>query len=263
MTRKQESALSGQTMAFIAPNHSEIIIREQNGDDEDIISKNKNLLKGDSINFFLSGIIMSIDGNKVSTADIVALRTKVKYHALLKSRIFSLGSELTYKHRCSNKDCSKPQGKEDPTYEEDLSLYDKDFSPTSSDKRKDFKYRVSAYEKDAGLIGNLTTSRGKKLRYKFMTGVQEKVLLEMDKETVSKNTEITLRELEWEQENGEWRIVENFRDFNSKEMSEIRNHISENDMPFEAISECTCPYCGNVDYISLLMEKDFFFPGEI
>jgi hypothetical protein len=261
MSRKEDAALTGQTMEFISPSNLTIVIREQNGDDEDVISKHGNLIKGDSVHYFLAGIILSINGKPIRTEDVINMRNRDKYHTLVKSRILSLGKELTYKHRCGNKDCNKPAGTDDPIYEEDLSLYDKDFSPNAVDKREDFKYRIQAYKVD-GAHKELTLPSGKELRWKFLTGVEEKKALIMSREKLSKNSDIQLRDLEWKNEAGAWQKISNFSLFSSKEMAVIRKDIAEHDEPFEAISECTCPYCGNVDYISLLAQTDFFFPGE-
>ena len=261
MSRKEDAALNGNTTEFISPSKLNITIREQNGEDEDVISKTGNVVSGDSIHFFLAGIIMTINGEKISTDDVVKMKNRDKYHTLLKSRILSLGSELTYRHRCSNSSCTKPQGTEDPMYEEDLTLYDKDFKEGAEDKRDTFKYRIEAYV-EAGTHKELTLSTGKELKWKFLTGVEEKKSLAMDRNKMSKNSDIMLRGLEWKNDAGIWQKVTNFKIFTSKEMSEIRKDIAENDLPFEAISECTCPFCGTVDYISLLAQPDFFFPGE-
>lgn len=260
---KESSALTGNTTSFVTPSKLHIVIREQNGEDEDVISKQRNLIKGDAIHYFLAGIIQTVNGQKVGSSYVEGMRNRDKYYTLLKSRIFSLGSELTYRHRCSNPNCNKPQGQDDPMYEEDLSLYDRDFSENAPvDKREEFKYRIQPYIQE-GTHRELKLSTGKELRYKFLTGVEEKKVLQKDRENMSKNSDIMLRELEWKNGNDQWQKVSHFGIFSSREMAAIRKDIEKHDMPFEAISECTCPFCGNVDQISLLAQPDFFFPGEI
>lgn len=259
---KEAALLTGNTNEFVTPSKLKVVIREQNGEDEDVISKQKNLKDGDAIHFFLAGIMVSVDGKKVSSKFVENMRNRDKYYTLLKSRMFSLGSELTYRHRCSNPDCSKPQGQEDTLYEEDLSLYDMDFSENApADTRDEFKYRIKPYIQD-GTHREFKLSTGKELRYKFLTGIEEKRVLQKDRNSMSKNSDIMLRELEWKNESDQWQKVSHFGIFSSKEMAALRKDIEANDMPFEAISECTCPFCGTVDYISLLAQPDFFFPGE-
>lgn len=260
---KETALLTGNTSTFVSPSKLQIVIREQNGEDEDIISKQANLMKGDAIHFFLAGIVLTVNGQKVTSKQIENWRNRDKYYTLLKSRIFSLGSELTYRHRCGNSSCTKPEGKEDELYEEDLSLYDRDFSDTApADTREDFKYRIEPYIQD-GTHREFKLSTGKELRYKFLTGVEEKKVLQKDRNSMSKNSDIMLRELEWKNDQEQWQRVTHFGIFSSREMSQIRKDIEKHDMPWEAISECECPYCGHVDYISLLAQPDFFFPGEI
>ncbi len=259
---KQAAVLSGNTTEFVSPSKLSIIIREQNGDDEDVISKQKHLMKGDAIHYFLAGIIISVNGKKVSSEYIENLRNRDKYYALLRSRIFSLGSEITYRHRCGNLNCTKDQGTEDPLFEEDLSLYDRDFREDApEDTRDEFKYRIEPYIQQ-GTHREFKLHTGKELRYKFLTGVEEKKILQKDRSSMSKNSDILLRELEWKNEQDQWQKITHFGLFSSKEMAAIRKDIEANDMPFEVISECKCPHCGNVDYISLLAQPDFFFPGE-
>ena len=65
---KKETVLTGNTMEFVTPSKLRIVIREQNGEDEDIISKAKNLKDGNAIHYFLAGIIQSVDGLKIGSS---------------------------------------------------------------------------------------------------------------------------------------------------------------------------------------------------
>lgn len=259
---KEAALLTGNTKEFVSPSKLRILIREQNGEDEDIISKQSNLIKGDAIHFFLAGIVLKVNDQKITSKEIENWRVRDKYYTLLKSRIFSLGADLNYRHRCSNPNCSKPEGQEDPLFEEDLNQYDRDFSDTApADTRDEFKYRIEPYISD-GTHREFKLSSGKEVRYKYLTGVEEKKVLQKDRNSLSKNSDIALRELEWKNEQDQWQKITHFGIFSSREMAQIRKDIEKHDMPWEAISETTCPYCNHVDYISLLAQPDFFFPGE-
>lgn len=250
----------GDTLKFKVPSGFDLTIREQNGEDDETISKMKHALKGDSVNAFVAAIVLksSIDGDGIVSMEKVNLwKNRDKYYALLKSRMFSLGNEITYDHTCSNSNCGKTS-----TYEEDLLPYDRDFSLPSEETKTDFKYQVQPYTYGLSPQIELRLTSGKELRYKYLNGESEKKLLDMDKNEVSKNTDISVRSLEWNN-NGTWQKIQSFKMFSSREMAEIRKHIKENDMPFEVLSECICPYCSNKDYISLISQPGFFFPGEI
>ena len=258
------ASLSGKTLEFYAPSGFKVVIREQNGEDEDIISNTKKLLAGDAVHHFLAGIIQTIDDKKVSSKDVENLRTRDKFYIMLKSRMFSLGHIIQYSHQCSNPNCNKPDGAKDPVFEEDLSLYDKDFSPEAKeDKREDFKYRIEPYL-NPHRTRELTLSTGKVFRYKHLTGAEEKKSLTISTENITKNQDILLREPHWlDTETTKFQPLQNFKMYSSREMAEIRKDIALHDLPFEVVSECKCPYCNNIDKISLVTQSDFFFPGEI
>ncbi len=253
-----ETTVVGKTSKFITPSKFEVTIREQTGDDDEIISRIKNASDGSSVNKFASSIILetSLDIKKPTPNDILKWKNKDKYYVLFKSRLLSLGTTITYKHTCSNSDCKK-----DNDFEEDLLQYDRDFSKDDTTSANGFKYQVTPYPNGAELQHEFAISSGKKFRYTYLNGLSEKELLGMNKDNISKNTELTVRKLEWFDQD-KWITLSSFKSFSSKEMVEIRESIKKNDEPFDAITEAECPYCKTVDRISLMVQADFFFPGE-
>ena len=247
------------TTKFKTPSLFEVTIREQDGNDDEIISKMKNATDGSAVNKFVASIIIDSSlnpGHRLTHNDILKWKNKDKYYVLFKSRIFSLGAELIYKYKCTKENCGK-----ESTYEEDLSRYDRDFNKPDKDTDTGFIGQVTAYPNGEQTQAELQLSSGKKIRYKYLNGLSEKKLLEMNKEEISKNTELVVRDIEWHFEE-KWQKLSNFKVFTAREMGEIRKHIKENDLPFDAISECTCPFCHNTDRISLMAQPDFFFPAE-
>ena len=249
----------GKTSKFKTPSGFEITIREQTGEDDEVISKMKNNNDGSAINKFVASIIVECSlypGKKLTANEILKWKVRDKYYTLFKSRMFSLGEELIYKHKCSNINCNK-----ESDYEEDLKPYDRDFSLPEQESKTDFKYQVIPY-KNGELTAEFRLSSGKEIKYKYLSGLSEKKLLDFNKEEISKNTELVVREIEL-LIGDKWQLIENFKVFSAREMSEIRKHIKENDLPFEAISECQCPFCSTIDQISLMAQPDFFFPAAI
>lgn len=253
-----ETTNLGKVLKFTTPSKFEVTIREQTGEDDEIISRLKNASDGSSVNKFAASIIVetSLDIKKPTPNDILKWKNKDKYYTLFKSRIFSLGDTITYKHACSNADC-----KRENDFEEDLLQYDRDFSKDDLTSANDFKYQITPYPNGAESGHEFTISSGKKLRYLYLNGLSEKELLGMNKDNISKNTELTVRKLEWFNQD-KWLTVTSFKSFSSREMVEIRESIKKNDQPFDAITEAECPYCKTVDKISLMTQPDFFFPGE-
>lgn len=245
-------------LKFKIPSGLEVTIREQNGDDDDVISRLKNNNDGTSINKFIASICLEVEGlpGKPSHNDILKWKNRDKYYVLLKSRIFSLGETLTYNYKCINPDCGK-----ESTFEEDLRLYDRDFSKPLEETNNGFKYQVQPYLTSSPTV-EIDLTSGKKVRYKYLNGLSEKKLLEINKDEISKNTELLVRDMEWFN-GGQWHKLQRFDVFSSKDMMEIRSHITKYDMPFDAVSDCKCPYCQKVANISLLAQPSFFFPQEI
>jgi len=244
------------TLTFKTPSGFDVTIREQNGEDDEIISKMKNSTDGSAVNKFLANIITSHNGTKVTHEGIILWKNKDKYYTLLKSRIFSLGGTITYKHQCVNLECQK-----ESTFEENLNLYDRDFSKPLEESEIDFQYQVTPYVNGEKLEEELTLSSGKKIKYKYLNGESEKQLLAANKDEISKNTELLVRGIQWFHEE-KWQLLLNFRSLSSKDMREIRENIKKFDLPFDAVSEVKCPFCQNRDKISLMAQADFFFPLE-
>lgn len=251
----EPTALLGNTLSFTTPSKFQVQIRETNGEDDETISKLKNAMDGTSIDKLLAGIILdnSKTKSRLSPEEIMKWRNNDRYYTIFKSRLFSLGSEITYSHKCTG--CGKTKD-----WDEDLTQYDRDFSKPDKESDNKFKYQVQPYPDDK-LEAEFSISSGKKFKYMYSNGEVEKSLLDIDKNEISMNTKLTVRKLSWWNED-KWMPLSSFRNFSSKEMTEIRKEVGKDDN-FEAVSECKCPSCGVTDKISLMLQPGFFFPGEI
>lgn len=246
----------GKTLNFKTPSGMNVVIREQNGDDDEIISKMKNATDGSAVNKFIAAIVMDCNGHRPTYENILKWKVRDKYYVLLKSRIFSIGDNLIFKYKCINNDCGK-----ETEYEENLNPYDRDFSKPIDETNNDFDYQIQPYETGEASEIELLLSSGKKIKYELLNGNSEKMLLAANKDEISKNTELIVRSIQWYNE-GKWQKLSNFRIMSPRDMKEIRSHINKHDLPFEAISELKCPYCKNSSKVSLLAQPDFFFPQE-
>src|SRR3972149_804467 len=136
----------GKTLEVPMPSNFSITIREQNGEDDEVISRVGDATDGNSINIFLTRIIIAnslLNGGKTSLADILSWRLRDKYYLLLKSRIHSMGPNLDFDFICTNVKCAKLSH-----YTEDLSLYDWDLSkPTPKlGELNYFAHRIQPFE---------------------------------------------------------------------------------------------------------------------
>lgn len=253
----------GKRLTFTAPSGRKFTIREQNGDDDDILSainpknQEENL---DNINLFISAIVTHDflnNKNYLPLNGAQALILKDKYYILLKSRIHSNGPELVYEVDCRNKGCGF---KMEAT--ENLIEYDADFSKPY--EANGFKFQITPHSAGNDEYRELTLSSDKKIRYKYMTGLAEQKVLEITKnETrIGRNLELIARSIEV-QVGTLWQPLSTFNIFSSPEMGEIRKDITEHDKQWNMVSEIKCPQCNTVDHLPLTALSSFFYPSEI
>lgn len=242
------------------PSGKTITIREQNGDDDTIISRLKNANDGTSIPSFVAAITMEDENKKKPTIqDVMKWKVNDIYVTVLKSRLFSLGKIVDFTLTCPKENCKK-----ESSYEEDLSKYDWDYTkPFPEIGSEDYnKYRCKPYANGQELERVLTLSSGKEIKYKCRTGESETLILEMPEDSISKNTELTIRKLQLKAPEGKYLTLSSFTLLSARDMKEIRKDIADNDPVFEFASECICTNhkCKNALTISVLTQPNFFFP---
>ena len=107
-----------RTLVFTAPSGRLFEIREQNGEDEEIITNpvdSKNLM---NLTKYISAIVVKTNATKsgkLTIEDALKLPLLDRYCILFNSRIFSLGEEVEFTYKWDNKDSV--------TYSQDLSEF--------------------------------------------------------------------------------------------------------------------------------------------
>jgi hypothetical protein len=254
--------LYGETVELITPSGFKVTLRQQNGDDDDVISNAVGSEDGTSINRFVSGIVIDTDltvTGKLSLEDILRLKLCDKYFIIIASRIFSLGQIMKFSFQW--KDIVEPV-----EYEEDLAKYIWDYSkPDFPSEKKDPRYfenRIKPHTYGKDFSREFIIATGKKLMYDYMNGNGEKYLLTLDPLLQSKNQELLARNIQLWLDN-KWIKVENFKNFNPLEMVEIRKEVLENDATTELTTELENPITHNKIPFLIVGTPDFFFPREI
>lgn len=250
----------GELVEFTTPSGNTVVLRQQNGEDDEVISNAFNVNKGIAMSAFLSNLIVDSSYTEkgiMSVADIMKLRVADAYFMVIASRIFSLGQLLSFEYKWD--DLVLPQ-----TYEEDLGLFIWDYSkpfPFNSDDIGFFKYRIKPINTE--LVREIHINpKDRVIRYSFMTVGIEQDLLKVPDEKQSKNQELLVRNIE-EKVNGTWVKVENFRFFSSYEMAQIRNDVSKNDPMLDLYSDIKHPIKNNTVLYPIFGSPDFFFPRVI
>lgn len=257
-------AYRGNLETTILPTSKSVSFREQNGGDDEILSKMGDAGTGDNVTKFIRDLVKKVDGQEVTLtlAQVDLWPVKDKYALMIKSRIHSLGKELEFQHKCTKCD-------QETKCEEDLSQYDWDYSkpfPAVDDfeyaahSKAPRPYDMAVINADGWIY--LTTSSKHEIRYKLLDGMGEKSLLEVKQDSLSKLLEMKARGLQWKDETSQYITVQDYRIFSAKDMKEIRTDIMAKDTPFVGLSMLPCknPKCGQIDMANIISEPAFFFP---
>ena len=253
---KKLEEVEGNIVELVSPTGRRFVIRQQNGNDDDVLSNGTATKNGTATARFLAGIIVDSDitpTGKLSPEEVSCLRLADVYYLMLASRIFSLGRFISFEYRW--------EGVESPVaYEEDLENfiwdYDQPF-PASKEDEHYHELRIKPLPKETSR--ELTLTSGKLLRYTFMNINSEKYLLKLTPDQTSKNQEIFARKLQQYSDTG-WFEVQNFKFFSPTDMKELRADIEIYDPAVDVYSEIEHPTNGGKIYYPVMASTDFFFP---
>jgi len=265
MNAQEESQqlLWGRTKDLLLPDGKTVTIREQNGNDDDILSNTSKAKDLTNQSDFIRGIVVKADwtaSGRLSLDDIDKMLIKNKYFILFASRIHSIGEIVKFAY-----DWGKSNGGE-ISYEDDLSKYLWDFSEPIPEKGEDdyFEFRMQPYVAKANELQYFATSSGKELRYRCLNICDERELMKLDREAITKNRELIQRDLELKDKDGKWVKIHNFMWFNKRDMTEIHKEVNHTDSAFMPITEIENPRedVPNIMY-PIIASSSFFFPEEI
>lgn len=252
----------GEILELVTPSGYKVIIREQTGEDDDILSNAKDVLDATSSNRFLSGIVLHCDytdNGKLNLDDARNVKLCDKYFIMIASRIFSLGQIVKFSYTWPDK--------LEVDYEEDLGLliwdYHDEKKPFPVEGDKDYwKYRIPPHPFGKEANREITLESGKIISYAFINGVGEKWLMDLPEDRQSVNVELLARGIE-QKIGKDWVKVQNFKKFTPREMIEIRKDVEKNDTNLSLISDLEHPHTKQVIQYPIMGSPDFFFPREI
>jgi hypothetical protein len=254
----------GEKHTIYLPSGRVVIVRETNGDDDDTLSRLADS-DGNSVFNFLANIVMHDQylNKKPLVEDIMGWHASDKYYLLYKQRLINRGSKLEFQHECQNDKCPTNQpsflDSKAITYEQDLNMYDgnladADYKPKNSQPVK--------YPKGKDLEYEFTISSKKRFKVSILTGLLEKIQLEQPVGSLSKNSILTARNLSvWDK--SQWVPVKFFGAFSSRELSEVRGLVRDNDPLFDPMVSFNCQYCKQPYNVPLLAIPVFFWPEDM
>ena len=247
-----DQQLTTPTLEFELLSGATCVIRETNGEDEEVLSKMANAKDNTSMAKYLANIIQSINGVKPTYQALQNWKTRDITYAMLRSRIFSLGEVFEFKHKCNNESCEARKSGTPTQYEEDLNQFLVGGSSPNA---------AIPYTQGDAAEYSIELSSGKVLKAKYKTFANDLKVLAIPESEININSELQLRELHLKDENGNFQRVTFFKAFTSREMSELRKLVLEADPNWTIISEFACPVCKNKTAVNLMTEPSFFFPG--
>lgn len=258
-----------QTHTFVAPSGRTYTIREQNGQDEEVLTNIGEIKKFMNLNNFLQGIIMSTSEKqgKLTLQEVMDLPILDRNCIFLQSRIFSIGEEVEFSYRWP--DLQEPENGEkyrEIEYIQDLNeyLFD-DYSARDTITEEELLAKPKAIPfypdyKQGFLVFDLKS--GKKIRFKLADGNSELFLMKVPDNEKTRNTDLFMRNLELNVE-GKWERVGNFSLFSTKDMREIRKYVRDYDPTCDLTSYIEDPgRPGESTEIPIMSVASFFFPEE-
>lgn len=242
---------------FTLPSGNKLRIREQNGEDDDVLSKVKDNKDGSAMHNYIAAITLEYNGTTGLTGEQVKTwGLRDKYYAILKSRRFSLGDVVFFDYTFED---GKQLG-----FEEDLAKYDWDFStgkPPQKGQKGYSKDVPQSYPSETDKSIEFKLSSGKICCYEFMTGEHEMKTLGKSENELTLNDRLRFRNFKLKLKDSDpWTQLDRFNMFTAREMYDIRTHLDMNDPDFILKSDVRHPDGGRTESISLLHISDFFFP---
>ena len=260
-------------MAFTLPSGYSCEIREQNGEDEEVLSNPANIKNFMNINEFISGIVTHTDftaSGKLLVQDVMKLPLLDRAVILINSRIFSLGEELEFNYKWPRPENSKEQA--EFTYTQNLKDYifeDYGVKPDEEElKAKPDAVPYYLLEEDQDNPGKIkltdhkfTLSSGKEIMWDVATVESEQYLMKLGLDNISRNKDLIARNLRLNVD-GNWEKVQNFKLFSVRDMADMRKEILASDPSFMGTTDIEDPITHSKTQISILTVPTFFYLTE-
>lgn len=251
-----------RTFEFFVPSGYKYEIREQNGEDEEILSNPKDVR--DLMNFtkFIQAIVVKTNftpSGKLTIQDALRIPVNDRYCILFQSRIFSLGDTVEFSFNWDNNETVE--------YEQDINeLLFPDYSEEARNSitKEDLDSRPDAipfYPEGNKFDFEYALESGKRIRFHILDGEGERKLVTLPKEKQTRNSPLLCRNLELYVD-GKWEKVQSFAIFTVKETHEIRKRVMEVDPTFEGAIDIENPTTGDKARFPIITAPGFFFLTE-
>ena len=245
---------------FVTPSGHKVVIREQNGADDDILSNPVEASNLMNLSRFISSIVVKADyyeNGKLTVDQAHSLPVLDRYAILFNSRIFSLGETLDFDY-----DWKENGGK--ASYEQDLREFIFDYSKAPTEEELMAKPNaIPFYPGEKKIVDfEITTRSGKTLLFDLLTAKGEAWAANLPLEKQTRNVGLMARNLRLKV-GDKYEAVSNFSMFSVKDMVDIRTVVNTYDPVFMGTTEIENPTTHEKIEVSVVAMSGFFYPGEI
>ncbi len=252
--------LETRNFEFVTPSGHKVVIREQNGADDDILSNPVEASNLMNLSRFISSIVVKADyyeNGKLTVDQAHSLPVLDRYAILFNSRIFSLGETLDFDY-----DWKENGGK--ASYEQDLREFIFDYSKAPTEEELMAKPNaIPFYPGEKKIVDfEITTRSGKTLLFDLLTAKGEAWAANLPLEKQTRNVGLMARNLRLKV-GDKYEAVSNFSMFSVKDMVDIRTVVNTYDPVFLGTTEIENPTTHEKIEVSVVAMSGFFYPGEI
>ena len=258
----ENATMYGREKTFTLPSGYEVTIREQNGEDDDILSNPVEARSLRNISRFIAGLVVRTNMTAtgvLSVDDAHAMPSLDRYCILIESRIFSIGNTMEFSHDWVDMDGRK----RNVEYEVDLReefLFDYSKAP-SAEELNSKESALPFYPEPMVRELEFTTTSGKTLKFHLMNAESEQYLLSLPEDKMTKNQELIARNLQLKV-GDKFEKVTNFKMFSMKDMVEIRSFVKGHDPIFQGTTTIMDPVTHQVMDVPIIGIDSFFYPRE-
>lgn len=215
---------------FTVPSGYVYTIREQNGNDDDILSSKVDLDKLMNISNFISAIVVKTDATttgRLTPEEAFHLPVLDRSVILIQSRILSLGEELEFDFSWD--------GKEQTDYSQNLNDLIFNYSETATKEMIASKPEAVPYYPLLNKFKDIpiNTTSGKSLLFDILTNDKEVEYINLPLSQQTKNQKLIVRNLRMKVDEA-FIKVNNFELFSVKDMVEINKAVKAFDPTFNA-----------------------------
>lgn len=201
------------------------------GHEEDLFTDEKKVKSGKAVEEVLQNCILTVDGEKTSSAKILGLQSPDRLFALVKVRQETYGDIVEYEATCQCKALN--------TGEIDLSELEVKEAPAE----REFE----------------TTIGGKTVRFTWLDGTKEQKLAKLKTDVITNSMLLRIIEVEGVHPNG---IKKWLQELPGKERLALRNAMNETDCGITTAVEVPCDECGRTLTVRAEAQQSFFFPSK-